>query len=59
MNLRSAGYEVSAVGDGPAALASQSERASDLLVLDLMMPGLDGLEVLQGAARARAARRRS
>ena len=45
MNLRSAGYEVSAVGDGSAALASQIERASDLLVLDLMMPGLDGLEV--------------
>ncbi len=45
MNLRSAGYDVSAVGDGPAALASQSERASDLLILDLMMPGLDGLEV--------------
>ena len=26
MNLRSAGYDVSAVADGPAALASQSER---------------------------------
>src|SRR5688572_7401240 len=45
MNLRAAGYEVEAVADGPAALASQKERASDLLVLDLMMPGLDGLEV--------------
>ena len=45
MNLRGAGYEVEAVADGPAALASQRERASDLLVLDLMMPGLDGLEV--------------
>ena len=45
MNLRGAGYEVSAVADGTAALASQSEHASDLLILDLMMPGLDGLEV--------------
>jgi len=52
MNLRSAGYDVSAVADGPAALASQSERSSDLLILDLMMPGLDGLEVTK-ALRAR------
>ena len=52
MNLRGAGYEVEAVADGAAALASQSERASDLLVLDLMMPGLDGLEVTK-ALRAR------
>src|SRR3982751_593592 len=52
MNLRSAGYEVSAVGDGPSALASQTEHASDLLILDLMMPGLDGLEVTK-ALRAK------
>ena len=52
MNLRSAGYDVSAVADGPAALASQAERASDLLILDLMMPGLDGLEVTK-ALRAK------
>jgi len=52
MNLRGAGYEVTAVADGPAALASEIERASDLLVLDLMMPGLDGLEVCK-ALRAR------
>ena len=52
MNLRGAGYEVAAVADGAAALASQSEQASDLLVLDLMMPGLDGLEVCK-ALRAR------
>jgi DNA-binding response OmpR family regulator len=52
MNLRSAGYEVTAVADGLAALASQNEQASDLLILDLMMPGLDGLEVCK-ALRAR------
>jgi len=45
MNLRQAGYAVTAVADGPAALASQDEGASDLLILDLMLPGLDGLEV--------------
>ena len=52
MNLRGAGYEVTAVGDGLAALASQDERASDLLILDLMMPGMDGLEVCK-ALRAK------
>lgn len=52
MNLRQAGYDVTAVADGPAALASQNEQASDLLILDLMMPGLDGLEVCK-ALRAR------
>jgi DNA-binding response OmpR family regulator len=45
MNLRQAGHEVLAVADGQAALASQAERASDLLILDLMMPLVDGLEV--------------
>jgi DNA-binding response OmpR family regulator len=52
MNLRNAGYAVTAVADGLAALASQNEQASDLLILDLMMPGLDGLEVCK-ALRAR------
>ncbi len=52
MNLRSAGYEVTAVGDGTAALAWQIEHPADLLILDLMMPGLDGLEVCK-ALRAR------
>lgn len=52
MNLRQAGYEVMAVADGVAALASQNELASDLLILDLMMPGMDGLEVCK-ALRAR------
>lgn len=52
MNLQQAGYEVTAVADGMAALASQNELSSDLLILDLMMPGMDGLEVCK-ALRAR------
>ncbi len=52
LNLQHAGYAVVAVADGRAALDSQLERASDLLILDLMMPGLDGLEVCK-ALRAR------
>jgi DNA-binding response OmpR family regulator len=52
MNLRSAGYEVSAVGDGEQALARQLATPADLLVLDLMMPRLGGLEVCK-ALRAK------
>ncbi len=52
MNLRNAGYDVTAVADGAAALARQLEQPRDLLLLDLMMPGLDGLEVCK-ALRAR------
>jgi DNA-binding response OmpR family regulator len=52
LNLRGAGYDVQAVADGQAALQSQAEAASDLLILDLMMPGLDGLEVCK-ALRSR------
>jgi DNA-binding response OmpR family regulator len=45
LNLQGAGYAVTAVAHGAAALATQTSRAHDLLVLDLMMPGMDGLEV--------------
>jgi len=45
MNLQQAGYAVDAVPDGAAALERQAAEAADLLVLDLMMPRLDGLEV--------------
>ncbi|MCI4428811.1 MAG: response regulator transcription factor [Burkholderiales bacterium] len=52
LNLRGAGYEVSAVGDGLAALRQQAAAPCDLLILDLMMPGKDGLEVCK-ALRAK------
>jgi DNA-binding response OmpR family regulator len=52
LNLRAAGYAVSETRDGLSALALQSEAPHDLLVLDLMMPGLDGLELCK-ALRAR------
>ena len=45
LNLRSAGYEVTAVADGLAALASENAHPHDLLILDLMMPGMDGLDL--------------
>ncbi|HEX2011707.1 MAG TPA: response regulator transcription factor [Roseateles sp.] len=46
------GLTVQAVGDGPAALERWPQARPDVVVLDLSLPGLDGLEVL---ARARAA----
>jgi DNA-binding response OmpR family regulator len=44
-NLTKQGYEVEAVGDGRLALEAARARTPDLIVLDLMLPGLDGFEV--------------
>ena len=44
-NLKKQGYEVEAVGDGLAALDKARQAHPDLIVLDLMLPGLDGFEV--------------
>jgi DNA-binding response OmpR family regulator len=43
--LRAEGYEVRSAGDGPEALEAFPEFAPDLLVLDLGLPGMDGMEV--------------
>ncbi|WP_093720614.1 response regulator transcription factor [Streptomyces sp. DI166] len=43
--LDRAGYAVDRAGDGPDALARAAEHWPDLVVLDLMLPGMDGLEV--------------
>jgi diguanylate cyclase (GGDEF)-like protein len=47
VNLRSAGYEVSVAGDGEEALAKADELHPDLVLLDVMMPRIDGFEVAQ------------
>jgi DNA-binding response OmpR family regulator len=44
-NLGREGYEVEAVGDGAAALAAARKSAPNLIVLDLMLPELDGFDV--------------
>jgi len=43
--LRRDGHEVRTVADGHAALTAFRDFQPDLLVLDLMLPGIDGLEV--------------
>ncbi len=43
--LRAGGHEVADVDTGEAALQAMREDAADLVVLDLMLPGIDGLEV--------------
>jgi DNA-binding response OmpR family regulator len=43
--LRAHEHEVVEVGDGEAALREMRERPADLVVLDLMLPGIDGIEV--------------
>jgi DNA-binding response OmpR family regulator len=43
--LRQQGYEVLVARDGEEALATAVERRPELIVLDVMLPGLDGFEV--------------
>ncbi len=45
--LREAGYEVTSVGDGEAALRHAEAEPYELIFLDVRMPGLDGLTVLR------------
>ncbi len=47
--LRRAGHEVSDYPDGDSALDWMSEHAVDLLLADVVMPGLDGIELARRA----------
>ncbi|MBL0386118.1 response regulator transcription factor [Tumebacillus sp. ITR2] len=43
--LEAEGYEVRGFGDGESALTAFDEAQPDMFILDIMMPGIDGLEV--------------
>ena len=45
--LAAAGFDVSAVDSGLAALAALRERPVDLVVCDVQMPGMDGVQLLR------------
>jgi len=47
MTFKKGGYTVVSCRDGREALARAAEESPQLIVLDVMMPGLDGLEALR------------
>ena len=47
LRLESQGYEVVTAGDGEAALASVRDQLPDLVLLDIMMPKLDGISTVK------------
>jgi diguanylate cyclase (GGDEF)-like protein len=51
VNLRSAGYDVSVASDGEQALEKAGQLRPDLVLLDVMMPRIDGFEVAQRLRR--------
>lgn len=51
--LRSEGFAVEIAGDGPTGVAMCRDLRPDLVILDLMLPGLDGLEVCRQVQKDR------
>ena len=49
--LRAADLDVAEAADGPSALQRMSREHFDLIILDLMLPGMDGLEVFRRLRR--------
>jgi DNA-binding response OmpR family regulator len=52
--LRAEGFRVEVAGDGPSGVALVSRLRPDIVVLDVMLPGLDGIEVCREIQRERA-----
>jgi DNA-binding response OmpR family regulator len=52
--MKSEGFETLVVGDGEGALAAVAQNAPDLVILDVMLPSMNGFEVCR---RIRAERR--
>ena len=53
-NLAQAGYDITCVGSGEEELAAVGSSRPDLVILDVLLPGMDGLDVCKGAERRRA-----
>jgi two-component system alkaline phosphatase synthesis response regulator PhoP len=53
-NLSKAGFRVVTANDGPEAIEKAEEMTPDLIVLDLMLPGMDGLEVCRHLRQKRS-----
>jgi len=51
IHLRARGYEVATASDGTEALQAAASRVPDLVILDLGLPDLDGVEVITGLRR--------
>ncbi|TME02447.1 MAG: response regulator, partial [Chloroflexi bacterium] len=50
-NLEQAGYQVITAGDGTSALQAAYRELPDLIILDIMLPEMDGLEVCRQLRR--------
>ena len=48
INLRARSYDVTAVGDGAAALSAAASNPPDVVILDLGLPDMDGNDVIEG-----------
>ena len=45
--LQRAGFQTRVAIDGPQAIAMSAQCCPDLVILDIMLPGIDGLEVMR------------
>jgi DNA-binding response OmpR family regulator len=52
-DLRAEGYEVASATDGPSGLSMAESQSYDLIILDIMLPGMNGFEVCKRLRQAR------